>query len=138
MVTSKYGPDTPVLDFCVDLLLGSGERIAVTCDLCKGKKVKGAGERDWPCYRTVLKVVCVNICCPHGASFKPQTFGDRDYACQPDSVHYQPAFYSREGDLVDFLLGRDFLLTAPAPAPGLPYPLLYKVGDSQLFIFTSH
>ena len=84
----------------------------------------------------MLKVVCVNICCPHGASFKPQTFGD--YACQPDSVHYQPAFYSREGDLVDFLLGRDFLLTAPAPAPGLPYPLLYKVGDSQLFTFTSH
>ena len=41
LVTSKYGPDTPVLDFCVDLLLGSGERIAVTCDLCKGKKVKG-------------------------------------------------------------------------------------------------
>ena len=47
MVTSKYGPDTPVLDFCVDLLLGSGEMIAVTCDLCKGKKIcEGGDEMD--------------------------------------------------------------------------------------------
>ena len=40
LVTSRYGPDIDIdIDFCVDHLVNSQEVIAVTCDLCKGRKV---------------------------------------------------------------------------------------------------
>ena len=41
LVTSRYGPDIKidVEDFCVDHLVNSQEVIAVTCDLCKWRKV---------------------------------------------------------------------------------------------------
>ena len=39
LVTSRYGPDIKIQDFCVDHLVNSQEVIAVTCDLCKGRKV---------------------------------------------------------------------------------------------------
>ena len=39
LVTSRYGPANHIEDFCVDYLVNSQEMIAVTCDLCKGRKV---------------------------------------------------------------------------------------------------
>ena len=40
LITSRYGRGSPIKDFCIDYLVNTAEMIAVTCDLCKAKKVE--------------------------------------------------------------------------------------------------
>ena len=40
LITSRYGQGSPIKDFCVDNLLNTAEVVAVSCDLCKAKKVE--------------------------------------------------------------------------------------------------
>ena len=84
----------------------------MTCDLCKGGKV-----------------VCVNICCPHGDVFKPTTTTEEGYACLAEADReYEPRFYDWSGQEVQYHQNTDYLLTAPRPQEG-PLPKLYKEGS---------
>ena len=40
LITSRYGRGSPIKDFCIDYLVNTAEVVAVTCDLCKAKKVE--------------------------------------------------------------------------------------------------
>ena len=40
LITRRYGPGSPIRDFCIDYLVDTEEVVAVTCDLCKAKKVE--------------------------------------------------------------------------------------------------
>ena len=40
LITSRYGPKSPIRDFCVDYLVNTTEVVTVTCDLCKARKVE--------------------------------------------------------------------------------------------------
>ena len=92
--------------------------VAITCDLCKAKKV-----------------LCINICCPHGFAFKfNTTLGD--YSCDQDSGSsvYHPRFYNRHEEEVQLRLNTDYYLTAPSPQYGLDYPKLYKENINFIFL----
>ena len=40
LITRRYGPGSPISDFCIDYLVNTAEVVAVTCNLCKAKKVE--------------------------------------------------------------------------------------------------